>query len=39
MITTFYGYDLSQLPNQNSIWMKSYKKLFNKGNCFLVEGN
>ena len=38
MITTFYGYDLSRLPNQNSAWMKRYAKLFKYGNCFIVEG-
>ena len=38
MITTFYGYDLSQLPNQDIGWMKRYAKLFKYGNCFIVEG-
>jgi len=38
MITTFYGYDMSQLPAQNSRWLKRYAKLFKYGNCFIVEG-
>ncbi|GAG80040.1 unnamed protein product [marine sediment metagenome] len=38
MITTFYGFDLSQLPNQNNKWVKRYAKLFRQSNCFLVEG-
>jgi colanic acid/amylovoran biosynthesis glycosyltransferase len=38
MITNFYGYDMSQLPLQNKEWRKRYIKLFNRGNCFLVQG-
>jgi len=39
LITTFYGYDLSLLPNQYPEWKKKYKKLFREGEFFLVEGN
>jgi len=38
LITTFYGYDLSMLPNQFPEWKRRYKKLFKYGDCFLVEG-
>lgn len=39
LITTFYGYDLSLLPNQQPEWKKKYKNLFQEGEFFLVEGN
>jgi colanic acid/amylovoran biosynthesis glycosyltransferase len=39
LITTFYGYDLNRLPAQDESWKKRYKVLFQKGECFLVEGN
>jgi len=39
LITTFYGYDLSLLPNQHLEWKKKYIKLFQEGELFLVEGN
>jgi len=39
LITSFYGYDLSKLPHQNSRWKSRYKKLFKEGDCFLVEGH
>lgn len=39
LITTFYGYDLSMLPHQNSKWKLRYRKLFKEGDCFLVEGH
>jgi len=38
LITRFYGYDLSMLPKTKIIWQKKYKKLFNYGDGFLVEG-
>ena len=38
LITSFYGYDLSLLPHQNSEWKARYKKLFWQGEYFLVEG-
>ena len=37
LITTFYGYDMSKLA-QKWKWQIAYKKLFKKGNLFLVEG-
>jgi colanic acid/amylovoran biosynthesis glycosyltransferase len=39
LITTFYGYDLSMLPKQSPSWKRKYKKLFRRGNVFLVEGS
>lgn len=39
MITTFYGFDLSLLPQTQPEWRKKYKKLFKHGDKFLVEGN
>lgn len=39
LITTFYGYDLTLLPNQYPEWKKKYKKLFREGDLFLAEGN
>ena len=38
LITTFYGFDLSLLPHQHSEWKVKYKKLFQQGERFLVEG-
>ncbi|MFQ5329968.1 MAG: glycosyltransferase [Thermodesulfobacteriota bacterium] len=38
MITTFYGVDVSMYPKQKPIWRGRYKKLFNEGEIFLVEG-
>lgn len=39
LITTFYGFDLSLLPNQHPGWKRKYRKLFREGELFLVEGN
>ncbi|MHB9155432.1 MAG: glycosyltransferase, partial [Endomicrobiales bacterium] len=39
LITTFYGYDLSQLPARDARWKRRYRELFSAGECFLVEGN
>ena len=39
LITSFYGYDLSRVPHQNSKWKLRYRKLFKEGDCFLVEGH
>lgn len=39
LITTFYGQDLSMLPHKFPLWQKKYKKLFQQGECFLVEGS
>lgn len=38
VITSFYGYDVSELPN-DPVWAKRLKILFEKGRMFLVEGN
>lgn len=37
-VTTFYGYDVSLLP-QNPLWRRNFYELFEGGECFLVEGN
>jgi len=39
LITTFYGYDMSRLPQQDVRWRARYRKLFQQGDCFLVEGS
>jgi len=39
LITTFYGFDLSLLPNQHPEWKGKYKNLFRGGELFLTEGN
>ena len=38
LITTFYGYDISQLPREKQ-WRDAYRILFERGELFLVEGN
>jgi len=38
LITTFYGYDLSMLTHEYPEWKLKYKKLFQQGEHFLVEG-
>ena len=38
LITTFYGYDISQLPREKR-WHDAYQELFEHGELFLVEGN
>ncbi len=37
LITTFYGYDVSQLPRE-TLWKHTYQRLFQEGDLFLVEG-
>jgi len=37
LVTTFYGYDMSQLPRQKK-WKRRFRKLFKTGDLFLVEG-
>jgi colanic acid/amylovoran biosynthesis glycosyltransferase len=37
LVTTFYGYDMSELPGQPA-WRKAYERLFAEGDLFLVEG-
>jgi colanic acid/amylovoran biosynthesis glycosyltransferase len=39
LVTTFYGFDLSMLPNQHPVWQKRYRELFRQGDRFLVEGS
>lgn len=39
LVTTFYGYDLSSLPKQNPEWTERYRRLFDEGELFLVEGS
>jgi colanic acid/amylovoran biosynthesis glycosyltransferase len=38
LITSFYGYDAYLLPKSSSPWCMKYKKLFEQGQLFLVEG-
>jgi colanic acid/amylovoran biosynthesis glycosyltransferase len=38
LITTFYGYDMSRLPQIQPKWKKRYLKLFENGDLFLCEG-
>lgn len=38
LITTFYGYDMSELPNIPT-WKIKFDKLFQEGDLFLVEGH
>ncbi|MCB0171422.1 MAG: glycosyltransferase [Anaerolineae bacterium] len=38
LVTTFYGYDLSRLPQSDVAWRQRYQDLFRLGACFLVEG-
>lgn len=37
LVTTFYGYDLSVLPQQE-LWGNAYRNLFKEGHFFIVEG-
>jgi colanic acid/amylovoran biosynthesis glycosyltransferase len=39
LITTFYGFDLSRLPQKRLYWRKLYQQLFKQGHLFLVEGS
>lgn len=39
LVTTFYGYDLTQLPQQQPRWRERYLRLFAAGDLFLVEGS
>ena len=38
MITTFYGFDVNMLVQEDSQWLQKYEQLFRFGDCFLVEG-
>src|SRR5688572_16673849 len=37
IVTSFYGYDISQLP-RSPFWRDSYARLFERGAGFIVEG-
>ena len=39
LLTSFYGYDISEYPTSHPAWRKRYQELFEKGSYFLVEGN
>lgn len=39
VVTTFYGYDLSRLPQREPRWRERYHRLFAEGALFLVEGS
>jgi colanic acid/amylovoran biosynthesis glycosyltransferase len=39
LVVTFYGYDLSRTPHQQSRWRRRYQRLFVQGTLFTVEGN
>jgi colanic acid/amylovoran biosynthesis glycosyltransferase len=39
LITMFYGYDASRLPQQQPEWHTRYPELFKYGSRFLVEGS
>jgi colanic acid/amylovoran biosynthesis glycosyltransferase len=38
-IVSFYGYDYISLLARNPVWNKRYRKLFQKGDAFIVEGS
>lgn len=38
LITTFYGADVSKLPQDRPKWRKRYRRLFEIGSLFLAEG-
>jgi colanic acid/amylovoran biosynthesis glycosyltransferase len=38
LITSFYGFDAYQVPQKAPQWQKRYRKLFEEGDIFLVEG-
>ncbi|PDW03605.1 glycosyltransferase [Candidatus Viridilinea mediisalina] len=38
LVTTFYGADVSSIPRSPQ-WHRSYRKLFERGSLFLVEGS
>lgn len=39
LVTTYYGADISRLPQSNPKWLGRYGRLFSEGDLFLVEGN
>lgn len=38
LITTFYGYDVSELPKRDEFWRDAFQHLFAIGDLFIVEG-
>jgi colanic acid/amylovoran biosynthesis glycosyltransferase len=38
LVTTFYGSDVSKLPQRRPMWRKRYRRLFEAGSVFLAEG-
>lgn len=38
-VVTFYGYDVNQLPQQQTVWKKRYQELFKQADLFLCEGS
>ncbi len=38
LVTTFYGYDVSLLPQSRPVWRRRYRALFEAGALFLAEG-
>lgn len=38
LVTTFYGADLTSLPNLKPKWRRRYRRLFIDGDLFLLEG-
>lgn len=37
-IVTFYGYDVSRIPQVDPVWREKYKELFSTAQLFLCEG-
>jgi colanic acid/amylovoran biosynthesis glycosyltransferase len=37
LVTTFYGFDMSRLP-RSVYWRRTYARLFEEGDLFLIEG-
>jgi colanic acid/amylovoran biosynthesis glycosyltransferase len=37
-VVTFYGFDVSYLPQQQTVWKTRYRELFTQADLFLVEG-
>jgi len=37
-VVSFYGYDLTKLPNRKPVWRDRYLQLFEEGDLFLCEG-
>jgi len=39
LVTTFYGFDVDMLPQEDPRWLARYQRLFAEGDLFLVEGS